>query len=65
MEWDIEGIAENILGWMKYDESDLDTLDAYIHHDVYLALKELDPSNATRVSHLVKEKVLELWNKKD
>ena len=61
MKWDTEGMARYIVEWMKYDDTDLDVLDLYIHHDIYLAIKDKD-KNAEQVCKEVKSKVIEIWN---
>jgi len=60
MEWNIEGIAEEIIKEMKENNADIGDLDDYAQ-DAFYSIQSRDTKRANLVIELVKIEVLEKW----
>ena len=60
-DWNIEGIAEEVIEEMKADQADIDDVDDYVRRIAYLSVYSREPNDADAVAALVKEKVEEKY----
>jgi len=59
--WNIKGIAEEVIKEMREDDADINDIDYYIRHIAYLTVFSREPDDAQRVADEVEEKVLEIY----
>ena len=60
-DWNIDGIADEVIEEMKADQADIDDVDDYVRRIAYLTVYSRQPSDARAVAALVKEKVEEKY----
>lgn len=60
-EWNIEGIADEVIEAMKEDEADIGNVDYYVHRIAYLTVFSRVPEDATPVAAKVKKMVVEKY----
>ena len=58
-DWNIDGIAKNVLKEMSADQATTDAVDDYVYDIAYRTVFSRLPSDATVVAELVKKKVME------
>jgi len=60
-DWNIKGIAEEVIKEMREDDAEIDDIDYYIRHIAYLSVFSREPDEAQRVADEVEEKVFEMY----
>jgi len=60
-EWNIDGIAQEVMKEMREYQAPVDDCDDYVHEIAYLTVYSRDPSNAKIVAEQVKQLVLEKY----
>jgi len=60
-DWNINGIADEVIEEMKAEQADIEDVDDYVRRIAYLAVYSREPDDADGVAALVKEKVTEKY----
>ncbi|MBC2705610.1 hypothetical protein [Desulfobacula sp.] len=60
-DWDIDGIAREVITEMKNDSADINDVDDYVHQIAYYSIYSRVPEDAKIISEKVKLKILEKY----
>ena len=61
-EWNVEGIADEVIAEMKEEEANIEDVDYYVKQIAYWSVFSKSPDDADKVSEQVKEKVIEIYD---